>query len=74
MSGRDEAVAAAILDHLARHPEACDTIEGIARWWLGAQTRATLDEIASALQALERKGAVAAVESPAGEMWRASPR
>ena len=28
-----------ILRYLVRHPEAKDTLEGIAQWWLGGETR-----------------------------------
>lgn len=32
-------LALAIEDHLARHPQAADSVDGVARWWLGARGR-----------------------------------
>jgi len=34
---RQSRVAQAILDYLRKHPEAQDTLAGIAQWWLPAQ-------------------------------------
>ena len=30
-----EAITAAIIDHLASHPLAADSADGVTRWWLG---------------------------------------
>jgi DNA-binding PadR family transcriptional regulator len=34
---RQSRIAQAILDYLRKHPEAQDTIAGVAEWWLPAQ-------------------------------------
>ena len=43
--------------YLWRHPNACDTAEGIARWWLlGARTSPPLPVVLSALDHLQALG------------------
>ena len=42
----------AILDHLARHPQAADTAVGVARWWLGDDGRYSVECIARVLDRL----------------------
>ena len=51
-------VADAILRYLARHPDAADTSEGIARWWMPADHAADPDAVLSALARLEAQGLV----------------
>ena len=67
---RDErlgAVAGAIEAYLARHPDAADSAEGIARWWLsGGGLDASLDEVRSALGRLVEHGLVAWRQMPDG--------
>ncbi len=47
--------------YLWRHPHACDTAEGIARWWLlGAHTSPPLPVVLSALDHLQALGLVQA--------------
>lgn len=53
-----------ILKYLLRYPEAEDTVEGIAEWWMAEQrARWTVDEVREAMKELVAKGLV--VESPA---------
>ena len=48
-----------ILDYLKKHPEASDTLEGIATWWLQKQRIEQLvDEVAEALELLVENGTV----------------
>jgi hypothetical protein len=56
-----EALSREILDYLKKHPDASDTLEGIATWWLEQQRIERLvDEVAEALELLIKKGAVRA--------------
>jgi Fe2+ or Zn2+ uptake regulation protein len=58
---RVEKLSRQILDHLQKHPEASDTLEGIAAWWLEQQQIEQLvEEVADALELLVKKGAVRA--------------
>ena len=50
--------AALITAYLAQHPQAGDTLEGIARWWLNAD-QADFPQIQLALNELERQRAMA---------------
>lgn len=54
-----EAVAMAILDHLRTHPLAADSVDGVARWWLGpAQAHATVQQVERALELLVARRAM----------------
>ncbi|MGD2089588.1 MAG: hypothetical protein PVH61_25660 [Candidatus Aminicenantes bacterium] len=58
---RLEALSRQILDYLQKHPEASDTLEGIAAWWLEQQRIEDLvEEVAEALEILVKKGAITA--------------
>ena len=58
---RVEALSRQILDYLQKHPEASDTLEGIATWWLEQQRIEHLvEEVAEALELLVKKGALCA--------------
>jgi Fe2+ or Zn2+ uptake regulation protein len=53
----DRAIAEAILDYLAEHPEAMDTPEGIAGWWLERQqVRVSVPAIIRVLRSLTEEG------------------
>ena len=46
-----------VLAHLARHPSAADTLEGIAQWWLGPDDPAIPHAVLQvALERLEAQG------------------
>jgi len=52
-------VARWIAGHLAAHPRAADTAEGIRRWWLAPRHgEVALDLVVQALTELEREGVV----------------
>jgi Fe2+ or Zn2+ uptake regulation protein len=53
----DEEVAEAILGYLAEHPQAMDTVEGIAQWWImRQQVRVTATTVARVLRELTERG------------------
>lgn len=55
--------------YLWRHPNACDTAEGIARWWLlGAYTSPPLPVVLSALDHLQALGLVQAHRAADGRV------
>lgn len=57
-------IAQAILDYLIQHPDAQDTLAGIAEWWLPEERQTTrlaivkdaLDHLVAEALVLERKG------------------
>ena len=50
---QDAEVEGAILAYLAEHPQAADTLEGIAEWWLARhEVRVTLMTVERALRRL----------------------
>ena len=48
----------AILRYLADHPDAADTSEGIAKWWLPTDRTFDTEAVLSALARLEAQGLV----------------
>jgi Fe2+ or Zn2+ uptake regulation protein len=53
----DEEVAQSILAYLAEHPQAMDTVEGIAQWWImRQQIRVTATTVARVLRQLAERG------------------
>jgi hypothetical protein len=64
-----------ILDYLARHPEAQDTIDGILHWWvLDACIRKWAPKIAETVAQLVEQGFLEQSQSADGNVfYRASP-
>lgn len=53
----DEELAEAILAYLAEHPQAMDSVEGIAQWWIPRQQiYVNVTTLMRALQGLTEKG------------------
>ena len=53
----DEEVAESILAYLAEHPQAMDSVEGIAQWWImRQQVRVTAKTVTRVLRGLAEKG------------------
>lgn len=48
----------AILRYLDQHPDAADTLEGIAKWWLPTEWSMDLSTVEAALDRLETQGLV----------------
>ena len=68
-----QAVAADIVRYLQRHPDAADTAEGIARWWLGGRCYENeLGRVREAIAVLVKRGLVQKQTLPDGaEIYRA---
>ena len=61
MQARDEQIAKiadAIQHYLDSHPDAADTAEGIAKWWLPPEQAADTGTVLSALARLEAQGLI----------------
>ncbi len=69
-------IAHEILAYLAEHPEAQDTLEGIAEWWLLERyVRRRLDEVREAVTELVDDGLVIErVEADSRPRYRLHPR
>lgn len=56
---KKEGLARRLLDYLEKNPDAGDTLEGIAHWWLEQQrVEQVVDEVAEALDYLVQIGVV----------------
>lgn len=61
----DQAIIGQLARYLRANPLACDTLEGIAQWWLGTAGVAPL-QLARALDRMERDGVVASLRAADG--------
>jgi hypothetical protein len=72
---REAAVAEAILAYLAAHPQATDTLEGIAEWWLLRQrVREEVGRVARVLRRLADDGLLEQVGTGPACRYRLSAR
>lgn len=63
----DSKLAQEILSYLRLHPQAGDTLEGIARWWVTCQRLSeSVEEVQHALEELKARGNVAEYRAPDG--------
>jgi len=68
-------LAEEIRDYLAAHPNAADSAEGIARWWLTRRRPpAALTGVVAALEYLERLGLIESQRRQDGEVLYRSAR
>jgi Fe2+ or Zn2+ uptake regulation protein len=63
-----DAVVSALSEYLRRNPEACDTLDGIARWWLGGEGRQRTALVQEALDRLEELGVIERVQAGDGRV------
>ncbi len=68
-------LAEEILDYLKNHPQAQDTVEGIAKWWLLEQgKREKSTAVKKALAELEARGMVSQCIGQDGRIYYAAKR
>jgi hypothetical protein len=60
------AVAYQLWRYLQNHPDACDTPEGIARWWVHGDLPAPLDVVEAALSWMAARGLAEALHAADG--------
>jgi Fe2+ or Zn2+ uptake regulation protein len=66
-------VVRALAAYLLAHPQASDTAEGIARWWLRTEAPPSAAQLQQALDWMEGKGLVDRVVAGDGRVrWRRS--
>jgi hypothetical protein len=70
----DAAVESAILAYLAERPESCDTLRGIAEWWIVQYTvRFGVETVAAALERLAEAGALERLDTNPEPLYRLKP-
>ncbi len=68
---RERDVTKAILEYLAEHPRAMDSLDGIAEWWLArARIRRDVSTVARVLTELTRQGVLEEVAAAGGVRYR----
>lgn len=69
MMKRADTVAQQILRYLDEHPQACDTLEGVARWWvMSQQLTDSVKAVRQALAQLEAEGAITEQQAADGRI------
>lgn len=67
----EDEVAADILGYLAEHPQAMDTLEGIAEWWLMRRhIRMNVTMLAQVLRRLTERGVLEELGTPENPRYR----
>lgn len=67
MRKKEEELTRKILNYFRENPDAGDTLEGIANWWLDqAEPGYSLEEVAKALDTLLQKGYIRVIKSTSG--------
>ncbi len=61
-----------LLDYLARHPQAADSLAGVARWWVGEDSPYGLEQVRAALARLVDHGLLRHERLADGTDWYAA--
>jgi hypothetical protein len=70
-SSREEELASVVISYLTEHPQAMDTVKGIAEWWVvSRQVSVEAEILASVLQKLVDQGYLEKVDSSSGPLYR----
>jgi Fe2+ or Zn2+ uptake regulation protein len=65
---RDEEISEQILKYLQKNPDSGDTLEGIAKFWLGFERiDQYVDKVKDALEGLVKKGLIRRLEAQGGK-------
>ena len=68
-------VCAELLDYLREHPNAMDSLTGIAEWWLPRhRVRVSVERVAQALETLEAQGVIERVGGAERPLFRLRPQ
>ena len=68
MNTKDEQIAEQILKHLQKNLDSGDTLEGIAKFWLGFERiDPSVEEVRNALENLVKKGLIRKLETRDGK-------
>lgn len=74
MERDEDELARAVLAYLAEHPQAMDTVEGIARWWLmRQQVRANITMLMRVLDDLTARGRLELIGNGENRRYRLRP-
>jgi Fe2+ or Zn2+ uptake regulation protein len=72
---RDAELARAVMRYLAEHPQAMDSAQGIAEWWvMREQVRVDVETVAKVLQQLVDEDQIEKVDSANGLLYRLKKR
>jgi hypothetical protein len=70
----EDVLEAEVLAYLAEHPQAMDTLEGIAEWWLQRERiRADVEALSRAIRRLVDRGALQEVGTSDEPSYRLAP-
>ncbi len=72
---REEEMANAIVEYLAKHPQASDTLEGVAEWWImRQQVRAEVNRLKKVLHRLKESGVLEEIGEDDNPRYRLKAR
>jgi hypothetical protein len=66
----EERLSRAVMAYLKKHPQAMDTLDGIAQWWIPEEVRGDLPKLARALEDLIRNGPMECIGSGESARYR----
>jgi hypothetical protein len=65
-------VVMALLSYLGCHPQAADSLSGVARWWVGEDSQFDIEQVHRALERLVACGSLRRERLADGTDWYAS--
>lgn len=68
-SNPTDPVVQALLAYLHKHPQAADSLHGVARWWVGGDDAIDVEQVRLALDRLVERGAVRRERLADGTDW-----